>query len=202
MKKLLFISTICALVILLNGCAQPYRLIKPQKLNYYASTEQDEIGLYYQYDILRKTGNKKFANNERRKDLKLVAIKVINNSNRTINIGNNVAFFNGNKMIYPLDPIATRNELKQSAAAYLFYMLFTPLNMTINGSDPFPIGLFLGPLLTGGNMLSASGANKNLYTELKQNDILYMDIQPGETAYGLVAFHNIDYAPLSIKFIQ
>ncbi|MBP8783118.1 MAG: hypothetical protein KBG96_02705, partial [Paludibacter sp.] len=105
MKKLLFISTICALVMLLNGCAQPYKLIKPQKLNYYASNEHDQIGLYYQYDILRKTGNKKFANNERRKDLKLVAIKVINNSNRTINIGNNAAFFNGNKMIYPLDPI-------------------------------------------------------------------------------------------------
>jgi hypothetical protein len=115
---------------------------------------------------------------------------------------NNTAFFNGSTMIFPMDAISTKNALKQSVPGYLFYLLMTPLTLSINNSNPYPIGLILGPLLTGGNMLAAGSANNNLYRELVKYDILYRDIQPGETVFGLVAFRNLDYAPLTIKLIN
>lgn len=64
------------------------------------------------------------------------------------------------------------------------------------------IGFIPGPVLSGGNMLVAANANNNLYKELVQYDILYHDIQPGETIFGLVGFRNLDYAPLTIKLIK
>lgn len=202
MRRLSLSSILCALIILLNGCAQSYQVIEPQKLNYSASNELENIGVYYQYDVLNKKGNKKFSNKENKKNIKVLAVKVVNNSNSTINIGNNAAFFSNNTMIFPIDPIALKSELKQSTASYLFYLLLAPLTFTINNSSPFPFGLILAPIITGGNMGAAAGANKNFYNELTQYDILYQDIEPGNTAFGLVAFRNIDYIPISIKFIK
>ncbi len=134
--------------------------------------------------------------------MKLVAVKITNNTDRIINIGNNAAFYTGKTMIYPMDVLSIENCLKQSVPSYLFYLLLTPLTFSFNGSDPMPVGLILGPLITGGNMLSAASANANLYNELMQYDILNRDIQVGETVFGLIGFKYLDYAPLTIKLTK
>lgn len=119
-----------------------------------------------------------------------------------MNISKNAAFYNGNVILYPLDALTTRNALKQSVPSHLLYLLLSPLTLSVNGSDPFPVGLILGPAISGGNMIAAGSANKDFYNELSQYDILYRDINPGETVYGLVGFSNMNYAPLSIKLIE
>lgn len=202
MKKFFYASLMFVIIILFTSCAQSYYAINPNRLEYKASNSLEGITLDYRYDVLSAKGNTKMSKKERNYDVKLVAVKITNSTSKTINIGNNASFFNGNVPIYPLDIYSTQRFLKQSAASHLFYLLLTPLNLTINGASPIPIGIFLGPAIAVGNMLVASKANNDFNRELLQNDVLYRDIKPGETVFGLVGFENIDFAPLSLKFIK
>ena len=142
------------------------------------------------------------AKKERKNNIKLVAVKITNNTDKVINLGTNAAFFVGNSMIVPMDVNSIKNRLKQSVPSHLFYLLLTPLTFTFNNSKPLPVGLILGPALSGGNMLVAGNANKKFYEELLQYDILNRDIQKGETVYGLVGFRNLDFSPLTIKITK
>jgi hypothetical protein len=176
--------------------------VNPQNLGYPATNNLQDISLSYRYDVLYEKGNTKMAKKEKRYNVKVVAVKISNNSDKTINIGGNVAFYNGNDILYPLDALTTKNVLKQSVPSYLLYLLLSATTLTVNNSDPFPIGLILGPGIAGGNMVAAGNANVNLYKELSQYDIMRRDINPGETIYGLVCFANVDYLPLSLKFVE
>lgn len=202
MRKFNHICLMLAFIFLFSGCAQSYYALNPAKITYITSNNLEDITLNYHYDILREKGNTKISNKERKHNIKLVAVKITNNTDKVINIGTNAAFFCNNTLIFPLDAISTKNELKQSVPSHLLYLLLTPLTFSFNGSNAIPVGLFLGPIISGGNMLAASSANKNLYKELVQYDILYRDIQPNETVFGLVGFRNLDYAPLTIKLIK
>jgi len=202
MRKFIRFSLMLSFVFLLSGCAQSYNLLKPTEIVYTDTNNFEEISLNYHYDILYKEGNLKIANKERKNNIKLVAVKITNNSDRVINIGGNAAFFSGNSMIFPMDAISIRNNLKQSVPGYLLYLLLTPLTITLNNTTRLPVGLILGPAISGGNMLAAGNANKYLYNDLVQYDILNRDIQIGETVFGLVGFRNLDYVPLTIKLIK
>ena len=187
---------------MIGGCAQNYYAINPSKISYNASNVLEDISLYYRYDVLDARGNSKLARKEKRLKVKLVAVKVTNNTDSIINIGRNALFFSGGSKIFPLDAISLKNNIKQSLPSQLFYLLLSPLNLTLNNNDPIPIGYLLGPAISGTNIVVAGKANKNFYKELQQNDILYRDIRVGETVYGLVGFQNLDYAPLTIKLIK
>ena len=202
MKKFIYNSILLAIIILFTSCAQSYYAINPTRIVYTASNNLEGISLDYRYDILNEKGNSKMSKKERSFDVKLVAMRITNNTSKVINIGNNAAFFSGNTAIYPLDVFSTERFLNQSAASHLFYLLLTPLTLTVSGASPVPIGLILGPAISVGNMLVASKANNDFNQELLQNDVLFLDIKPGETVYGLVGFKNIDFAPLSLKFIK
>lgn len=201
MKKIIYISLVAA-IILLNSCAQRFYSLNPKTISYSATNDFDDISLQYQYDILRQKGNKKMAKKEQKHNVKLVAVKITNNTNQIINIGENAAFFSNGSMVYPLDAITIKNNIKQSVPSHLWYLLLTPLTLTVNDSKPIPIGLVIGPGISGGNMLVAANANKKLYTELEQYDILNRNIQPGETVFGLVGFSGLDYAPLLLKLTK
>lgn len=202
MRKFIHYGLMLALIFLLSGCAQSYYALNPRRLTYTASNNLEDIKLDYRYNILSETGNKKMSKKERKHNVKLVAVKITNNTDNVITIGKNAAFFSGNSMIYPMDALTTKNSLKQSVPSHLFYLLLTPLTFSVNGSKPFPIGLILGPVISGGNMLAAGGANNKLYKELTEYDLLFRNIEPGETVCGLVGFKNLDYAPLTVRLIQ
>lgn len=202
MKNFIRFSILFAIIFVLFGCARGYRTINPTRIIYSPSNNLDDIALEYRYDIFNDAGNKKIIKKEQKKNIKLVAVKITNNTDKVINIGGNAAFFNGNSMLYPLDAISIKKNLKQSTPSYLLYLLLSPLTLSVNGSDPFPIGLILGPAISGGNMLIASNANNNFYKELVEYDILHRDIEPGKTVFGLVGFRDFRYEPLSVKIIK
>ena len=202
MRKIIHFSLMLTFIFLLSGCAQSYYALDPTKSTYPASNNFEEITLNYRYDILSEKGNKKISKKERQNHIKLVAVKITNNTDKVINIGSNAAFFSGNSMITPMDAMSIKNNLKQSVPSHLLYLLLTPLTFSINESNPLPVGLILGPAISGGNMLVAGNANKKLNNELVQYDILNRDIQVGETVFGLVGFRNLDYIPLTIKQIK
>ena len=202
MTKFFSFSFMLVFIFLSGGCAQGYYALNPNNIAFNASNNLEYINLNYRYDILEEKGNTKLAKKARKRNIKLVAVQITNNTDKVINIGDNVAFYSGNTMMYPMDAVSVKNNLKQSVAGYLFYMLLTPLNISFNGAEPVPVGLLIGPVITGSNMIVAGSANKNLYKELLQYDVLSRDIRPRETVFGLVGFRNMDYVPLTLKFIK
>jgi hypothetical protein len=201
MRKLIYITAIIAAIFMFVGCAQTYNTIRPTRLTYNSNSNLEDIKLEYRYDVLRERGNSKYRKKEDKFNIKLVAVKITNNTDEVIMIGKNAAFFNDKKMLFPLEAYTARNYLKQSTPPYLLYLLLTRLILTVN-YDTYPIGLVLGPGITVGNMLTASTANKKLYQELIDYEIAYREILPNETVYGLVAFKGLDYAALTIKRIN
>lgn len=194
-----------ASVIILSSCAATYKPINPPTLNYNSHDLQDGIGLSYKYDVLREKGNKKYAKKEDKKGIKLIAVKITNNTDSIINIGKDVAFFSGQDQIFPMEPIAIKESIKQIVPGYLSYLLLTFLQLNIyqgNTVDSYPIGVVVGPGITMGNMTVAGSANKNMLNELYEYNILSRDIQKGETVYGIIGVRDMGYSPISVKMIK
>lgn len=205
MKKQIskLITLICVLV--LSSCASSYRNINPTTLNYNSHDLQDGIGISYKYDVLREKGNKKYAKKELKKNVKLIAVKITNNTDSVINIGKDVAFYSGQNQIFPMEPMIVKESIKQIVPGYLPYLLLTFVNLTVTkgtSTDVIPIGLGLGPGITFGNMAIAGSANKNLLKELNQYNILNEDIQKNESIYGIIGIRNYGYSPISLKMIN
>lgn len=195
---------------LLCGCASTYKPIKPKAINYAAHSMDGPVSFSYHYDVLSEAGNKKYAKREKTKNLKLVAVRISNYSGRKLNITQDLAFYCGNREIFPCSPGLVKNELKQGVAVYLLYMLLTPLNLYVSNSNnnngymntevkTYRVGLILGPAVTIGNLATSGTANANFYDELQQSNIVNKEIENGETIYGLVGFREIGYDPLTLE---
>ena len=204
MIKILKISYLAVLVAILNSCASSYQKINPKTLNYASKNIENNILFEYKYDLLKK----KYKKKETKKGVKLIAIKITNNSENDIVFGQdfNLVYENGNIInIIQTDKIF--KQIKQSPASYLWYLLLTPMqfntstssNGQVQKSNSTPIGLLIGPGLAGGNMIAASSANKNFKNELLEFDMNGKTIKKGETIYGLVGLTSNNYDSIKIK---
>ena len=205
MKKTISNLLFVTIVVVLSGCAASYRQVNPPTIHYNSHDLQDGIGFSYKYDVLRERGNKKYANKENKKGVKLIAVKITNNTDSVINIGRDVAFYSGNNQIFPMEPMAIKESLKQFVPGYLPYLLLTFTNLYVtngNTTETYPIGLVLGPAITVGNMAMAGSANKNMLNELNEYYLMSKDIQKGETIYGIIGVRDIGYIPISVKMIK
>ena len=124
MKSITIIFLLVA-IISLSSCASGYKLIEPKTINYLSTNANDCVKLEYKYDLLQK----KYKKKERKRGVKLVAIKVTNNTERDLVFGKDIrlAYLN-NTEIYVLENEKVFKTLKQSPATYLFYLLLTPVN--------------------------------------------------------------------------
>ncbi|MDO7173674.1 hypothetical protein [Mariniflexile sp. AS56] len=191
--------------ILLNSCASRYEMIQPKSLNYLSSNKSDDVILEYKYDLL----DKKYAKKEEKKDLKLVAVKVTNNSDKDLIFGKDIklTYENGSD-IYILENESVFKSLKQSPATHLFYLLLTPVNFYTATTNQYgmqettsstPIGLILGPGLAAGNMIAAGSANKKFKNEIQEYNLNGKVILKGQTAYGLIGIKSSSFNSIKVK---
>jgi len=131
----------------------------------------------------------------------VVALRITNNTDTTIVLGGNVALFAGSVMINPVSPYVMKKTLQQSVLGYSPYLLFFPFSFFYD-SGSIRTTLNIGPLLalglTGGNMLVAGTSNNAFYKELKLYNLVGMEIQKGETKYGIIGIEGTVTAPLKI----
>lgn len=204
--RFLKISLLLVIVFGLESCASGYRNIQPTGLRYGFKSMSDDVVLEYKYDLL----NKKYAKKEIKKGVKLIAIKIVNNSEQDLVFGKDIhlAYENGTP-IYQLTDQQTFKLLKQSPASHLLYLLLTPVNLytTQTNSNGFgqetnsiPIGLVMGPGLAAGNMITAGSANKKFKTDLMENNLNNRTIISGQTAYGLIGIKSNSYDALRLVF--
>ena len=152
---------------------------------------------------------KKYAKKELKKGIKLVAIKITNNSVKDLTFGKDAILTYGDgSEIYIMENERVFSKLKQSPASYLWYLLLTPMNFytTKTNSNGFqentsstPIGLVVGPGLAGGNMIAAGSANKKFKTEMLDYNINGTIIKKGETKYGLIGIKSNSFDSLKLK---
>ena len=205
MIKFFTISVLTLSVLFLNSCASGYKKIQPKTINFASRSENNSIVLEYKYDLLEKKYKKKELNN----GLKLIAVKVTNNTSNDLVFGKDIrlTYENGNELNL-LETNVVYNAIKQSPASYLWYLLLTPMQFQTTTTNSFgqqtsssstPIGLVIGPGLAGGNMIAASSANKNFQNDLTKNDIIGKIIKKGETVYGIVGIRSDNYDTIKVK---
>jgi hypothetical protein len=209
MIKMIKIGSLLVFTILLNSCASGYKKINPQTINYVSRSIESNILLEYKYDLLEK----KYKKKETKNDIKLIAVKITNNTEKDIIFGKdfNLSYENGNEVSL-IETEKLFKTIKQSPASYLWYLLLSPLQFysgtttTSNGyytetkpTHTFPVGLILGPGLAGGNMIAASSANKNFKKELLEFDLNGKTIKKGETVYGLIGSNSNSYDSIKVK---
>jgi len=199
MKK---ISCFLAIAILLSSCAGSFKSINPSTVYFDTKSENSDVEMQYEYDVLRERGNKKYAKKESKAGVRIVAIRITNTTGRTIKIGENAKIYSGDREIRLWPPDLIHKKIKQTVPLYLFYLLLTPLQFTTysngNEASSFPIGLIVGPGLAGGNMAVAATGNAKLKQELIAFDLIDKPIKPGETVYGLVGVPEFGFVPLRI----
>jgi len=191
------------LSILLNSCASSYHSINPNGINYYSNDINNGITFEYKYNLLEK----KYAKKETKSGVKVVAVKITNNSEKDIVFGKDLQLTYGNgRELHLLENHQVFKSLKQNTATYLLYLLLSPMTLdktTSNGNrietSSTPIGIAVGPGLAGGNMIAASSANKKFKTELLQFNINGMTIKKGETRTGLIGIKANNYDTIKIK---
>lgn len=201
--KILLAFLVC---LLLSNCASSYKKIAPETLNYSSKNILNGISFEYKYDLLTKKYKKKESGNR----IKVVAVKITNNSDIDYVFGNtlNLTYENGDSVLL-LESDQIFKIIRQRPASYLWYLLLSPLQFysgtTTNSyggteaTNSFPIGLIVGPGLAAGNMIGASEANRNLNNDLVKYSILGKTIKKGETVYGLVGIQSNGYEALKIK---
>ncbi len=202
-----FIKTIfiCIIAISLTSCASGYKMIVPETVNYISTHETDGVKLEYKYDLLEK----KYAKKELKKGVKIVAVKITNNSENDLVFGKDVKLTYGNGTeIYAMDNEKAFKALRQSVPTYLLYLLLTPVNLYTYKTNSYgmqettsttPIGFVLGPGITALNMITAGSANKKFKTEMLNYNINGTMIKSGETKYGLLGIKTDSFDALKLK---
>jgi hypothetical protein len=194
MKKLLTqIVLLFTAAIFFCSCAANYKTVRPNALNYNNLSTDSSLTFSYKYDVLMEAGNKRYAKKEQKKNVKVVAVKITNNTSSDLHFNTDIKLYAGLQEAVVVDPVVVHKELK----------LLTPMRFYVykNGATTtnLPIGLFLGPGLSIGNMVEAGSSNTRLRNDLLRYNIQNKTIRAGETVTGLVSIRDIGFNPLSIK---
>ena len=188
----------------LTNCASGYKMIEPKTIDYNNSDKTGNVELEYKYNLL----DKRYAKKEEKENVKLVAVRITNNSEKNLMFGENIklTYENGSEL-YVFENQKAFEILQQDLSSFLYYLAFTPANVyktetDTNGSEEsgiIPIGLILGPTLTGVNMIVANAANKKFKEEILKYNINKTIIKSGERKSGLIAIRAISFDPLKLK---
>jgi hypothetical protein len=202
MKFLSLLIVVVSLPIL-TGCASTYKPMNLNGINYISKNVQKDILLEYKYELLSKKYHKK----ELSKGVRLVAVKITNNSAKDLIFGSDIKLvFDDGTSPYIMENEILYTRLKQNTASYLWYLLLAPLQLvktemigTRIETKSTPIGLIIGPGLALGNMITSSSANEKLEQDLLNHNINGTTIKAGKSISGLIGIRSDAYNTLNIK---
>lgn len=192
-----------------TSCAGSYTAVRPSSIKNYTSisSPNSPVEFSYSYGALSAHGgNKKYLKKERKRGYQTIAVRVKNNTATELNFSRDLELYFGDRPVMPIAGLQAANDMKQGVAIYLLYIL---LNFQIGGTTSVNPqtgqsttsgGTFLptGPFIAGGNMLGASGANRNMRNEFAAHDLTNKVIQPGETVDGIICLRETNVAPLHL----
>jgi hypothetical protein len=200
--KFQYFTFLALLALFAASCAQTYRPINPQKINYTYADTTGGIIFAYEYNVLGQTGNHKYAKKAQKKNMRLAAVKLTNTTDSVINV-QQLTFFNGHEPITPLSGKAMKAVIGQRPPAHLLYLLLIFSGVFIQDNETgtrevIPIGWVLGPAISLGNLGVSNAANKNFVKTIDKQQITPQSILPKGTVYGLIGFQSKSYHPITV----
>jgi hypothetical protein len=193
------IISLFALFCILCSCATSYKPINPQKLYFNSATVGDNLNYATRSNVLAEAGNERYAKKEIKNSVRLIAVQVVNKSDRDIVLRKDARFYLGDKVVFPIEPEQLKNQVKQPAGLYMLWSLLWVVVVKCENDDCTAIPIPLGVLIGAGNTSKASKANKALLHELEQNNILDKTIHPGEAVTGLIGVASTGDTALRIE---
>ena len=199
------------LLLLVSSWARPYRKINMASVPFKDFREDDRISYSVRQGVLYNMKDYFFARRELKKDMSLVAVKIINKSDSVINI-NDLDFTCG--AILPVSRIGVHeyyNAIKQKPGLYWLYAAGVAIypkpavytdaagvqqpkpdnskKLIKNGKQliPLPFGL---PVAAANYGISYK-ANKKMLLDFQLLDLSNRVIQPHDSIQGILTFKNI-----------
>lgn len=185
----------------LCGCASSYKQINPPALNYLSKSTDKSVNFEYQNNLY--SGRE--AKYELENDIKLVAIKITNNSGKDIVIGKNVnLFYADTSKVSMIDKYDVYSILRQQSNFYILYLALTTVILNVDKGDNnntlAPIAYVIGPGLAASNFFVSRAINRGFKRELNKYYVFTGDtIKSSTVKYGLVGIKNWKYQDLVIK---
>ncbi|PIQ19977.1 MAG: hypothetical protein COW65_17630 [Cytophagales bacterium CG18_big_fil_WC_8_21_14_2_50_42_9] len=194
-----------ALCLFFSSCASIFHSIDPQKIPFSYTENNADVQFSYAYDVLALKGNKKYLKKEIKNGMRVVAVRITNNSPQALQLNENLKLIVGINQATPIDPIIVSKDIKQGTWIYLLY---TPLTLTFSSTttnsygyiEPKNTSVFpIGPFIAAGNLLLAHSSNQNFRKELNKFNLLGKRIEPGQTVYGLITLHSLTAEPIKFE---
>jgi hypothetical protein len=178
-------------VILLSGCARPYRKINMSAIPFKEYREESKIAYSVRQGVLYNMKNFFLAKREMKNNMSLMAFKIVNKSELPIRIGDLSFSCGASVPITPMKMDEFYSVLKQKAALYWLYSLGVVVYPKPPKENRKFIPLPFGIVVAGVNFGIASSANKKLKTDLNLLDLSQKIIQPGDTIQGVLPFKDV-----------
>jgi len=198
-------------LVFIFSCAGFYNEIKLDRLSYYATNKSDDntVSLSYAYGVLDGANNKKYAKREDKSNVNVVALKLTNNTDRTLSFPEDYEFtYYQGELIIPMNREDTYSKVKQKGIGFYLFWLFA--NITINNSSTDSYGnyqndqIFIpsGIAIAAANIIVATSANGKFKRQLLKYDLSLKKIKPKETAYGLIGMNTSETREIRIRLKQ
>ncbi|HNY56152.1 MAG: hypothetical protein IPP60_01995 [Sphingobacteriales bacterium] len=187
-------------IILISGCARPYRKISMSSIPFINYREESKISYAVRQGVLYNMKDYFFARRENKKNVSLVAFKIVNKTDLPLNI-NDLQFTCGATVpISTIPVIDFYNTIKQKPGAYWAYSALgvvypKPTNKSESKTlvkdgklyIPLPFGVFVG----AANFGFAYSANKKMLQDFQLLDLSNRVIQPHDSIQGILTFKNV-----------
>jgi hypothetical protein len=178
-------------IILISGCARPYRKINMSAIPFKEYRQENTIDYSVRQGVLYNMKNYFFARREQKNDMSLIALKIVNKSDLPVNI-NDLQFTCG--AVLPVTTIKVTDyfdAIKQKAGLYWLYSAGVVVYpRPPKGSKKF-IPLPFGLPVAAANFAIAYKSNKKMLQDFQLLDLTNKVIQPHDSIQGILTFKNI-----------
>jgi hypothetical protein len=178
-------------IILISGCARPYRKINMSAIPFKEYRQENTIDYSVRQGVLYNMKNYFFARREQKNDMSLIALKIVNKSDLPVNI-NDLQFTCG--AVLPVTTIKVTDyfdAIKQKPGLYWLYSAGVVVYpRPPRGSKKF-IPLPFGLPVAAANFAIAYKSNKKMLQDFQLLDLTNKVIQPHDSIQGILTFKNI-----------
>lgn len=208
----LFVKNLFILLTLfsLSSCAKKYYSITPSSSNYEnRARTTGSLKVSYLYDVQFAEHNERYAEKERKYDLKLLAVKIENVSNKPVQLQKekmSITTATG-RSISVIDHSFYTKKVRQKPENYVLFYGISGIGVygeqDINGNVDLRVTYNPIPLAIGiGNAIVAGMANNKQSRNLSSNDIFGKTIAPGTHIDGLIAIGEQGYPELIFNYSE
>ena len=183
------------LIFAFSSCATKYKNINLQSQSYSNTEISEELIYSYKYDVLRSAGNKKYGKKEDKYDFKIVGVKIENLTNQEIDVGKDLEFKVGDRIIHPLETKSITDKIKQPVYTHLLYGLIW---VDFKPGSVDDLVLPVGAPIAAYNVITASKANSNFKNEFREYSLIDKTILPKETIFGFISYRDAEIGKLII----